>query len=372
MKRSVQVLAAFAGFVVPALMVLAPSPGGATGAEAPPLVQSPPVFAPRGTAVPIEATPSGEPSAMSLLVGSRRTKLEREPSGAWHGEIAPGPSAVIRYRVDATYADGRVATGETGTLTYLDRITSPAVVTVPAAGTPLAKLRLGIDVGVVDGRQAARLLPPSFAVDEQQRTIDVLDAANARIARFNLNGRSVGTTPITTRSTTVDDIERSPDGALDVLDAARRQLIHIDATSQRVTEDAVAIGAPANLRLGRSVPRDLSVVLEGGSVLVGDLCRWRACVGTEGARITLDRAALDVSASAVDGHGVLWSLVDLDDGSMRLVSLDLAHPAVVAVRAIDASVFGDVTRRLVALGGGGAVVMSGDRSTITFTRYGVA
>jgi hypothetical protein len=393
MKRPVQLLAALAGFAVPALMTLAPPPGAATGAEAPPLVQSPPVFALRGAPVAIEATPSGAPSAMTLVAGSMRTNLRREPSGVWSGVISPSAAPVVRYRVDATYGDGRVATGDVETLSYLDRIDAVPAEAVAANGTHLLTIHLGPDVGVTEGTQAARLLPASFAVDEAASRIDVLDSPNARIASFDFTGRPTGTIPIATGSTTVDDLVRTP-GTSYVLDALRRQLVRISSEGQVVSNRVVPSGEPANLRLavsgdglfvrdpaqGRLLPllgtppavRDASVVLDGGAILVGDLCEWRVCSGGEGARIVLDRALLDVADYGVDGRGVLWVLADVDDGTMRLVSLDLAHPSVATVRTVDAGVFGDVTRRLVTLGGGGAVVMSGDATTLTFTRYAVA
>ena len=133
-----------------------------------------------------------------------------------------------------------------------------------------------------------------------------------------------------------------------------------------------AQGSLRPLLASRAPARDATVVLDGSSLLVADVCGWRSCNNqTEGARIALDRPVIDVTGYAVDGRGHLWTLADLDDGTMRLVEIDLAHPTVVFARAVDASVFGDVTRRLVALDGGGAVVMSGNKTELRFTRYEV-
>jgi hypothetical protein len=218
-------------------------------------------------------------------------------------------------------------------------------------------------------------------VDEATGRIDVLDEVNARVLTYDAAGKRVAATPIATRSTTVDDIVREPDGTRVLFDATRGQITHLTAHGQE-TVAADFADAPANARLAtdgdavfvrdaadgslRSVAGarrhdGVRAVLDRGSVLV-------APIGGRGVRVDLGRPALDVVGSETDGTDVLWALVDLDDGTMRLVSVDLGHPDVVTARVVDASVFGDVTRRLVALDSG-AAVMSATATDVSFTRY---
>jgi hypothetical protein len=116
------------------------------------------------------------------------------------------------------------------------------------------------------------------------------------------------------------------------------------------------------LRGATAAPKELTLDVRDGSIVTA--------VGTSATRISLERPVLDVVESEIDGRGVLWLLADLDDGTMRLVAIDPLVPAIATVRTVDASVFGDVTRRLVASPDGGVVVMSATTSDLVYTRYG--
>ena len=414
--RFLQVAAAFSGFAIPALVALAPSPPStASGAETPPLIQSPPIYASRGTATEVTAVPSGRPDAVTLVVEdpSSGQTLSRAPmkprrSEAWTGSIPRASVRGVRYRVDARYKSGEVERSDTQRLTYLDRVLAPRMSVLPARGSRLLTVDLGSaasDLGASAGDQAARVLPAAFDVDATARRIDVLDTVNARVVTFGFGGGRIGSTPIATGSATVGDLVRLPDGTRYLLDVSRDELIRWTPAGQEVFEKAGLRDEPVDARLvarntdlylrdasqGRSellarangafvnatervadTTPVANVQVNGSSVLVGDLCVLRCGDRTEAARLDFGRTVFDVAAYGVDGHGVFWGLVDVDEAgtaTTRLISIDPARPSDVAVRTIDASVFGDVTRRLVTLDSGGVVVMSGTRSQLVFTRY---
>ncbi len=369
MNRFIRCAAACAAFVVPALLALAPSPpGDASGAETPPLVQLPPVFALHGTRVAVTATASGSPDGLSLVVSGRRHRMRPDATGAWHG-VFRATHRLTHYRVEARYPNGRMVRSRAGAVTALDEITSPRISFATSSPALVLTLAIGHDVGATDASQAARILPASFDVDEPTGRIDVLDQVNARVVTFDPSGQRVAATPIA--STTANDIIREQDGTHLVFDAPRGEITHLTPEG-RTTTPANVGEQPANARLtdvpgaasmssaARRRRPGLRAVLDRGSVLVAN--------GRRGVRIDLGRPALDVVESETDAGGVLWSLVDLDDASMRLVSVDPAHPDDVTTRTVDASVFGDVSRRMVALRSG-VVVMNASNTLMTFTRY---
>jgi hypothetical protein len=383
MRRFFQITATIAGFLVPAALALAPPrPTAASGAETPPIVQSPPVFATPGGHVTVVATPSGSPASVALLLGGRRTPMRPRRSGAWTAAF-DAERASETYRVEASYASGRTVRSDRYRLTVLDRIARPRVVPHPDDGVRMLTLRLGRDVGVEQGPQAARVLPASFDVDEAAQRIDVLDDVDARVVSFGTDGRRTGVVPIATGSTTVNDIVRLADGSRALLDVARSEVIRWTSRGQTATR-ADLTGAPVDTRLiadgsdpfvitpsgvrplfaaKRHAPEGVAVAVDRRGILLGD--------GTRGVRIALANV-VDVAEHVVDRRGVLWAIVDVDGPTApvtELVSIDLAHPLLAASRSIDASVFGDVTRRLVALRSG-VVVMSATANDLTFTRYG--
>jgi len=251
-----------------------------------------------------------------------------------------------------------------------------ARVDVVRGGVRLANLALGRDVGVDQAPQSARILPASFDLDEAADRIDVLDTVNARIATFDAGGRATAAIPFAGGSRTIGDLVRMPDGTRYALDVVRRQVIRIGTGGGQTVLDEPELGDDAvNERLE----------LQGTHLYVGEPRRpllgappaapaVRAIPDGRSAmfgvtRVPFERIVLDVVEHAVDGRNTLWAIVDLDDGSQRLVSIDLADPTRAQVRTMDASVFGDVTRRLVTLDRGGAVVMSASRTSLVFTRY---
>lgn len=383
MKRLLQLAAAFAAFAIPALVAVAPPPSTASGAEAPPLIQSPPLYALRGSVVDVTALPTGRPAAMTLL----GTPMRPQGDGSWVGRIPPG---AVRYRAEAIYADGHVERSYVAQLTYVDHIVDRVAKPFVDAGSRLASLRIGPDVGSVSGDQSARILPASFDIDGPSRRIDVLDTVRSRVVSVAFGGRITGATPIVTGSVTAGDIVRTGDGTRYLLDVTRGELIRWTQQGQDVTGISGVRNLAANTRLdvnGTSVfvressqgrredlldaitpPTVVGVQVEPTSVLFGGVCA--TC--RDAIRVGFGRDVFDVAESEVDGHGVVWALVDVDDGrsaATQLVSIDATE---VLSRTVDASTFGDVTRRLVPLDGGGVVVMSSSADELIFTQYGTS
>jgi hypothetical protein len=245
----------------------------------------------------------------------------------------------------------------------------------PSPGVRFLTLRLGRDVGVGEASQSARILPASFDVDEATGRIDVLDTVNARIASFDGNGRRTGVIPFAGSSRTIADLVRTASGTRYAIDVVRRQLIRVSPDGQTVTDEPALAGEAVNARLDREgdhlyLDDGMRPILGAPPALhVVPTIPNDSFVAFGDTVVPFERPVLDVVEHVIDGRNTLWAVVDLDDGSQRLVSMQLADPTRVQVREVDASVFGDVSRRLVALDGGGAVVMSATATQLIFTRY---
>ncbi len=378
-------------FVVPALIATWPSPSS-TAAEVslPPFVHSPPVFVLRGSSVPVTVIAAGRPDRVSVLIGGRRVALSRaRDRSTWSGRLTAS-------RATTYYAVARYGSEQVRSAPYALSVVRSLVKVKPRlstlTGVRLARVPLRSELGVDEGAQAARILPASFAVDADAREIDVLDTVDARVATYGFGGASLRSQPIATGSRTVTDMVRGPDGTRYLLDPVREELLRQSRDTTEVFAHArvpnantrmalrgpdLSVREPAQGRLlrlfdtqrrqmasnGATTPDDASVAVSGTSVL--------AARGSRAVRIDLSRPVLDVLDYGTDGDGSLWALADVavgDTARTVLVTIDILRPQRVRAANVDASVFGDVTRRLVTLDDG-VVVMSGTADALTFTRY---
>jgi hypothetical protein len=388
LSRFFEIATTVVAFAVPGLLAIAPSPSSTAGeTELPPFVQSPPAYAARGAATTITAVVPGRPDAVRLVAGVRASRMRRGRDPAtWTGRIRPGAKRTVRYSVAATYG-GRVVTSEAYHLTYLDAIVDRRARPSRTVATRLLTAELGPradQLGAETDRQAARVLPSAFAVDDAAQEIDVLDTPNARVVTYSFGGKRLAARAIGTPTAT--DIVRTPDGTRYVLDPVRDRLLRLsggtlqavdrigvredgaDARLSLVANEVLVRGPRQGLtrRLGgrRSdvIPDTPNVTAGDGSILVAGR--------RVGLRISVGRPVLDVVDCVVDGRGAMWAIVDVPEGSSArtlLVRADLRRMTA-TVGDADASVFGDVGRRLAATNEG-VVVMSATASALTFTRY---
>jgi hypothetical protein len=383
-----------------------------------PQLNAAPLIASTGVSEAVSAVVTGAADAVELVITDPATgdssvvPMQEQDEDIWTGSIPSSlfDDADLVYSVSAAL-DDVTKHSETAELVVLDSLRRSTPALVENSGRTLLAATLGDgpdELGVRGGRESAKELPPSFAVDGEER-VHVLDAVKSRVLVFDGSGAAASRFELTGLTTTASDLVLGEGGATFVLDQAKDAIEEIASDGRRtyrselgvrtqplgtvlehVRESATTYVREATqglfipvLKDGRVVSTadrdtdtragvpspegDLAVEVAGRTVTYA-LSSDR----TAGYRLTFTDQVLDAAETVVDDDGFVWSLVGVynsgsETASKYLVRIDPDTGSSRMVR-VGSSVPGDVTRRLVGARRGVAL-MEGNGKTLSFVRY---
>ncbi len=383
-----------------------------------PQLNAAPLIGSTGVQESVSAFVTGAVDTVDLVVTDTETghssvvPMDQQGDDIWTGSIPSNlvDEANLIYRVDAEL-DAVSKSSPAAELVVLDNLRKSTPELVANTGETVLTKALGNgpnELGARGGNESARELPPSFAVDGEER-IHVLDAIKSRVVTFDRSGAALSKFDLAGLTRTASDIFVANDGTTFVLDqtkdaietiayngarsykgglGVRSQplgalLAHLSESGTTYVREATQGRFLPILKNGREVSRsertadaragvptpdgDLAVEVAGRSVtyaLSDDMAA--------GYSLSFADQVLDAAETVVDGDGFIWSLVGTydaasDGASMYLVAI---NPATGNSRMapVGVSVPGDVTRRLVSAGQGVAL-MEGDGDTLSFVRF---
>ena len=391
--------------------------GGRPAKVSVPHLNAAPLIASTGVSETVSAVVSGTADAVELVVTDPETgeetvkPMHRDRNELWTASI---PSSLIDegkliYRVTAAY-DEVTKSSSLAELVVLDNLRQSTPTLVDNTGRTMQTATLGdgaTELGVRGGKESAAELPPSFAVDQEER-VHVLDAVKGRVVVLDGPGVS-STLDLTGVTTTASDVVLGEGGTTFVLDQAKDAIEEIAANGNRTFRAGLGVRSmPLGALLvhmtdsgttyireatqGRFVPvlknrqkvsasDRKSDTRAGIPTTEGDLAvevaeRTVTYALSEdrisGYRISFPDQVLDASETVVDDTGAIWSLVGVynatnDTASKYLVRID-PDTGVSRMVSVGGSVPGDVTKRLVNAGRGVAL-MEGEGNTLSFIRF---